>query len=137
LKLKRIKTCARSAPGQHLSKVLTDRQSSEGSSGSRSGSERGLILKSRSSGQITPLCAETLQRVQKSRNLSRFQRGLSSGGKVPFCTQSHSCKESQKSRHPLVGKSLKISGGTSSLECRRGAEDTGFTAGAKAKTFEV
>jgi hypothetical protein len=47
LKLKGIKTCERNAPGQHLSKVLKDRQSSEGSSRSRSGSERGLILNSR------------------------------------------------------------------------------------------
>jgi hypothetical protein len=34
--------------------------------------------------EIAHLCAETLQRVHKSRNLSRFQKGLSLGGKVPL-----------------------------------------------------
>jgi hypothetical protein len=48
----------------------------------------------------------------------RFQRGLSLGGKVIPFTQSHSCKELEKWRHPLVGKSLKRSGGIASLEHR-------------------
>jgi hypothetical protein len=49
--------------------------------------ERGIIIKSLSSGQIAPFCARTLQEVERLRNLWGFSKSEEISKGVPLHTE--------------------------------------------------